>query len=257
MIFKGQSAAQWSCFMCTHTHRQTERQMEMRKTTDISAYLWDLPISGHTETYSSPQVQPLLPELLSALMVPIEVQKISALYGTQGVITAFTHAHGDFASWHKQTPVQTPPNYIFKIHLHKCLPSGLILSGPVQIFVHISHSHLCATWPTPITLLELIPLVHNTPNCYNMKNHVNSPDGLWKLPQDWHKMFSFLGYENWQIIKFFCTHMHKTLNILSHTAGNVPSTLCSRILGIPVARECRIFHNLKTFFHTFCGLQMD
>jgi hypothetical protein len=35
------------------------------------------------------------------------------------------------------------------------------------------------------------------------------------------------------------------LTILSVTAGNVSSALCSRILGIPVARERRIFHNLE------------
>jgi hypothetical protein len=116
------------------------------------------------------------------------------------------------------------------------LPSGLILT--------------CATWP----LLEWIPLLHNIPNCYNMKNHVNSPDGSWKLIKDWHKMFSFLGYENWQIIKFFCAHKHKTLTILSLTAENVSSTLCSRILGNPVARECRIFHNLEIFFITHDAL---
>jgi hypothetical protein len=126
-------------------------------------------------------------------------------------------------------------------------PKWSHLSGPVQIFVCISHSHMCAIWPTLITLLELIPLLHNIQNCCNMKNHVNFPDGLWKLPQDWHKMFSFFGYENWQIINFFCTHKHKTFTILSLTAGNVSSTLCSRIIGIPVARECRIFHNLETF----------
>jgi hypothetical protein len=62
-------------------------------------------------------------------------------------------------------------------------------------------------------------------------------------------MFSFLGYENSQIIKFFCAHKHKTLTILSLTAANV-STLCSRILGTPVARECIIFHNLENFFIT-------
>jgi hypothetical protein len=51
-------------------------------------------------------------------------------------------------------------------------------------------------------------------------------------------------------MKFFCAHKHKTLTILSLTAANVSSTLCSRILGTPVARECRIFHNLENFFIT-------
>jgi hypothetical protein len=36
--------------------------------------------------------------------------------------------------------------------------------------------------------------------------------------------------------------------MLSLTAGNISSALCSRILGIPVARECRIVHNLETVF---------
>jgi hypothetical protein len=39
-----------------------------------------------------------------------------------------------------------------------------------------------------------------------MKNHVNSPNGLWKLTQAWHKMFSFLRYENWQITKSLSVH---------------------------------------------------
>jgi hypothetical protein len=55
-------------------------------------------------------------------------------------------------------------------------------------------------------------------------------------------------------IKFFCAHKHKTLTILSLTAENVSSALCSRILGIPVARECRIFHNLETIFITHDAL---
>jgi hypothetical protein len=36
--------------------------------------------------------------------------------------------------------------------------------------------------------------------------------------------------------------------MLSLTAGNISSALWSRILGIPVARECRIVHNIETFF---------
>jgi hypothetical protein len=51
-------------------------------------------------------------------------------------------------------------------------------------------------------------------------------------------------------------HVHKqgTLNILSLTAGNISSPLCSRILTIPVARESIIFHNLETSFRhdAFC-----
>jgi hypothetical protein len=47
-----------------------------------------------------------------------------------------------------------------------------------------------------------------------------------------------------------CAHKHKTLTMLSLTAGNISSSLCSRILGIPVARECRIVHKLETFFIT-------
>jgi hypothetical protein len=34
--------------------------------------------------------------------------------------------------------------------------------------------------------------------------------------------------------------------MLSHTAGNVSSALCSTILATLVARECRIFSNLET-----------
>jgi hypothetical protein len=48
--------------------------------------------------------------------------------------------------------------------------------------------------------------------------------------------------------------------MLSLTAGNTSSALCSRILGIPAATECRIFQNLETFFLShmmFCGLQMN
>jgi hypothetical protein len=37
-------------------------------------------------------------------------------------------------------------------------------------------------------------------------------------------------------------------------AGNISSALCSRILGIPVARECRIFHKLETIFITHDAL---
>jgi hypothetical protein len=48
-------------------------------------------------------------------------------------------------------------------------------------------------------------------------------------------------------MKFVCEHKHKTLTMLSLTAGNVSSALCSRILSIPVARKCKIFHNLGTF----------
>jgi hypothetical protein len=36
--------------------------------------------------------------------------------------------------------------------------------------------------------------------------------------------------------------------MLSLTAGNIYSDLCSRILAIPVARECIIIHNLENFF---------
>jgi hypothetical protein len=48
--------------------------------------------------------------------------------------------------------------------------------------------------------------------------------------------------------------------MLSLTAGNISSVLCSIILGIPVAREYRILHNLETSFLSymmFCGFQMN
>jgi hypothetical protein len=68
----------------------------------------------------------------------------------------------------------------------------------VHIFVkHLSLSHSCLC-PIHITLLELIPFLHKIPNYCNMKNHVNSPDWLWKLTQASNKMFNFVGYENWQ-----------------------------------------------------------
>jgi hypothetical protein len=43
-----------------------------------------------------------------------------------------------------------------------------------------------------------------------------------------------------------CAHKHETLTMLSLTAGNVSSALCSTILEILVARECRIFCNIET-----------
>jgi hypothetical protein len=42
---------------------------------------------------------------------------------------------------------------------------------------------------------------------------------------------------------------HKTLTMLSLTPGSISSALCSRILCIPVASECRIVHNLGTYFY--------
>jgi hypothetical protein len=49
------------------------------------------------------------------------------------------------------------------------------------------------------------------------------------------------------------------LTILSVTAGNVSSALCTRVLSIPAARECRFFHNLETLFYhmILCGWQMN
>jgi hypothetical protein len=56
------------------------------------------------------------------------------------------------------------------------------------------------------------------------------------------------------IIKFL-----SVLTILSLTAGNISSALCSRILGIPVAKECRVFQNLEIFLSQmmFHRLQMN
>jgi hypothetical protein len=64
-------------------------------------------------------------------------------------------------------------------------------------------------------------------------------------------MFSILCHDNWELTAddnkiLFCAHMQKTLTMLSLTAGNVSSILCSTSLGIPVARECRQFHSLET-----------
>jgi hypothetical protein len=60
-----------------------------------------------------------------------------------------------FVSWHKQTQ-SNPPNYIFKIHLHKCLPSGLILSSflskslyefqMLTLVLHDLHISLSLNW---------------------------------------------------------------------------------------------------------------
>jgi hypothetical protein len=58
---------------------------------------------------------------------------------------------------------------------------------------------------------------------------------------------------------FAHVHKHRTLTIISLTAGNISSPLCSRILSIPVARGSKIFHNLETsFLHmTFFALQIN
>jgi hypothetical protein len=75
----------------------------------------------------------------------------------------------------------------------------------VQIFVHIFHSHMCAIWPTHITLLELIPLLHNIQTVIIWRTcEVLS----WIMKtQASHTMFSFLCYENWQMtIKFLSVH---------------------------------------------------
>jgi hypothetical protein len=43
-----------------------------------------------------------------------------------------------------------------------------------------------------------------------------------------------------------CAHTHETLTMLSLTAGNVSSALCSTNLATLIARQCRIFSNLET-----------
>jgi hypothetical protein len=63
-----------------------------------------------------------------------------------------------------------------------------------------------------------------------------------------HVIFSSFGQENNKILVF--AHKHKTLKMLSLTAGNVPSALCRTILATLVARECRIFCILETCFIT-------
>jgi hypothetical protein len=47
---------------------------------------------------------------------------------------------------------------------------------------------------------------------------------------------------------FVCAHKHKTLSMLSLTAGNT-AQLCGRILGIPVVRKSESFITLK-LYHT-------
>jgi hypothetical protein len=54
-----------------------------------------------------------------------------------------------------------------------------------------------------------------------------------------------LTYDNNKTL--FYAQKHKTLTMLSLTTGNISLALCSTILAALVARECRIFHNPKTF----------
>jgi hypothetical protein len=52
----------------------------------------------------------------------------------------------------------------------------------------------------------------------------------------------------------FCAHTHKVLTMTCLAARHISSALCATILGIPVAGEHRIFHNLELFFiiHDVC-----
>jgi hypothetical protein len=100
----------------------------------------------------------------------------------------------------------------------------------------------------------LIPLLHTIPNSYNMKNHENPPDGLWKLTQAWHKMFSFLHYENWQMTIIFLS---------VHTSTKHSPSFLSRqetLLQLSVAEfmafllqeNAEFFTTLKLFYHSWC-----
>jgi hypothetical protein len=120
---------------------------------------------------------------------------------------------------------------------------------------------MCAIWPTDSILLELIPLLHNISNCYNMKNHVNSPDGLWKLSQVWHKMFSFLGCENWHMtIKLLSVHT-KTKHspwFLSRQ-GIVFQFSAVKFLSVLLPENSESFITLKLFLSHMMlhGLEMN
>jgi hypothetical protein len=57
-------------------------------------------------------------------------------------------------------------------HLHTGLPMVFSFRFSVQIFLHISHSHMYAIWHNHTSLLGLITLLHSIPNCYNVQNHV-------------------------------------------------------------------------------------
>jgi hypothetical protein len=103
--------------------------------------------------------------------------------------------------------------YVFITELHKFREH---FSGPmwspsfgfsVQIFVCISHAHTCATWPTHITLIELIHLLHHIQTDIIWRTMYSKlPRWIMKTKQAWHKMFSFLCYEKWQITKFLSAH---------------------------------------------------
>jgi hypothetical protein len=49
-------------------------------------------------------------------------------------------------------PSPQPQNYIFKIHLHKCLPNGLILSGFVSKFLYTFLMPTCVLYDLSISL---------------------------------------------------------------------------------------------------------
>jgi hypothetical protein len=161
------------------------------------------------------------------------------------------HAHHDFASW-QTNPVQTPNIVSLKsTHINGSQMVSFFQVFSPNLCTHFSH--MCAIWPTHIILLELISLLHNIQNCYNIKNHVNCPDGLWKLTQAWHKMFSFLHYENWFMrIKFLSVHTSTKHSPWCLSRQEIFfQDFEAEFLTFLLQKKCRIFHNLVTFiYHT-------
>jgi hypothetical protein len=70
------------------------------------------------------------------------------------------------------------------------------------------------------------------------------------VTQACNKTFSSLGNEISQMaIKFFSVHTSTNHSPCSLTAGSVSSAFCITITGIPVAKECRMFHNFEISFY--------
>jgi hypothetical protein len=62
--------------------------------------------------------------------------------------------------------------FVISSHLHVILPNAVLLCFSVQNFVCISHSRMCTIRPIHATFLELMTLLHNIPNCYNIYTHL-------------------------------------------------------------------------------------
>jgi hypothetical protein len=80
------------------------------------------------------------------------------------------------------------------------------------------------------------------------KVYKKTPQMDYELLQPCHKIFKFLSlWERTDYKILFCAHKHKSLAILSFTAGNISSVFCSTSLGILAARYCRIFCGILVF----------